>query len=189
MSTFLTPALVEWCRQGTPLAPLPPTTVCLVTLWWEHQEEHASPVDSGLEWPQFAYVSSWQQASTSVLSDMNSHCVCYIFTGCERLPDISNGQVDLSGRTVGSTTTYSCNKGFVLVGSSTRICQRNGQWSGSQPSCGRSWLQQTFHDWGIAYLGLLNRCLWVLSWKILLNNITTCKHLFIIRNMYEFSSW
>ena len=76
------------------------------------------------------------------------------FAGCERLQDIRNGQVDLSGRTVGSTATYSCNRGFVLVGSSTRICQSNGQWSGSEPSCGRSRLQQTFHDWGIAYLGL-----------------------------------
>ena len=60
------------------------------------------------------------------------------FAGCERLPDISNGEVELSGRTVGSTATYSCNQGFVLVGSSTRICQSNGQWSGSEPSCGRS---------------------------------------------------
>ena len=93
----------------------------------------------------------------------------YACTGCERLPDINNGQVDLSGRTLGSTATYTCNQGFVLVGSSTRICQSNGQWSGSEPSCGRS---QTIHDWGIAYLGLLN--LWV---KFLLNIITACKHI------------
>ena len=84
-------------------------------------------------------------STTSVLNDMNAHCMCMLhFTGCERLPGISNGRVDLSGRTVGSTATYTCNQGFVLVGSSTRICQSNGQWSGSEPSCGRSRYNKLF---------------------------------------------
>ena len=54
---------------------------------------------------------------------------------CDSLPDIKNGRVLLSGTTVGSTATYSCNKGFVLVGESTRICQSSGEWSGKEPVC------------------------------------------------------
>ena len=54
---------------------------------------------------------------------------------CDRLSDIKNGRVVLSGTTAGSTATYSCNKGFVLVGESTRLCQSNGEWSGREPFC------------------------------------------------------
>lgn len=35
----------------------------------------------------------------------------------------------------GSKVKYNCNKGFVLSGSRIRICQLNGTWSGSLPTC------------------------------------------------------
>ena len=54
---------------------------------------------------------------------------------CDRLPDIANGQVELTGTTVGSVATYRCNKGFILVGTEIRLCQANGEWSGREPVC------------------------------------------------------
>lgn len=56
---------------------------------------------------------------------------------CRRLNNPSDGSVSLSGTTVGSTATYSCNDGFTLQGQSTRTCQSNSQWSGSAPTCQR----------------------------------------------------
>ena len=56
---------------------------------------------------------------------------------CERLLDIANGRVVLSGLTVGSLASYTCNTGFNLVGNSARTCQSNGFWSGVEPFCTR----------------------------------------------------
>lgn len=56
---------------------------------------------------------------------------------CSGLSAPANGQVLLSGTTFGSVATYTCNNGYSLVGSSTRSCQSNGQWSGDAPSCSR----------------------------------------------------
>ena len=56
---------------------------------------------------------------------------------CGSLPNPSFGRVDLTGTTVGSTATYSCQSGYQLVGESTRTCQSNGQWSGVAPICTR----------------------------------------------------
>ena len=58
---------------------------------------------------------------------------------CGPLNNPGNGRVVLTGTTFGSTATYSCQKGFALVGSSTRTCQANRVWSGQAPVCqGRS---------------------------------------------------
>lgn len=54
---------------------------------------------------------------------------------CDDLGAPYKGQVVLGGRSPGSKATYSCSPGYQLVGSSTRICQNNGQWSGSTPFC------------------------------------------------------
>ena len=70
---------------------------------------------------------------------------CY-FAGvnCGRLPNPRNGRVSLSGTGFGSTATYSCVKGFTLVGGRTRTCQANGAWSGKAPFC-------TFKKYGYGY--------------------------------------
>ena len=59
-------------------------------------------------------------------------CIKY---DCGDLPSISNGNKDISGTTVGSRATFSCNSGYRLEGSQTRICQASARWSGTQASC------------------------------------------------------
>ena len=60
---------------------------------------------------------------------------------CNALSDPSNGQVShTAGTTFGQTATYSCNTGYNLVGDSTRTCEAAGEWSGSEPTCQRTFL-------------------------------------------------
>ncbi|XP_064382161.1 sushi, von Willebrand factor type A, EGF and pentraxin domain-containing protein 1-like [Halichondria panicea] len=54
---------------------------------------------------------------------------------CPKLSAPSYGSVSVSGLQVGSTATYQCNDGFLLVGASTRYCQSSGDWSGKAPTC------------------------------------------------------
>ena len=54
---------------------------------------------------------------------------------CDDLSDPRNGNVDLTGVTVGSRATYSCDRGFELKGDQSRTCQSNGRWSGNNPFC------------------------------------------------------
>ena len=58
---------------------------------------------------------------------------------CPDLENPENGVVSLSNETVfGSQATYTCNDGLVLSpGDDTRTCEANGQWSGTDPTCGR----------------------------------------------------
>ncbi|KNC51308.1 P-selectin [Thecamonas trahens ATCC 50062] len=49
---------------------------------------------------------------------------------CTPLPKPANGNVN-----PGTTTTFSCNMGYTLAGSSSRTCQTSGVWTGSTTSC------------------------------------------------------
>ncbi|XP_064394225.1 uncharacterized protein LOC135341566 isoform X3 [Halichondria panicea] len=60
--------------------------------------------------------------------------VCKI-VDCGRLFDPRNGDVSFKTTTFNSRAAYSCNNGFLLVGQTTRVCQRNGEWSGKAPVC------------------------------------------------------
>ena len=64
---------------------------------------------------------------------------------CGDLDDPENGQVSLTGTTFGSKATYTCNKGFELVGSSMRMCLANAQWMGEAPTCERKHFNAQFH--------------------------------------------
>jgi hypothetical protein len=47
-----------------------------------------------------------------------------------------SGDVDTSaGTTFGDTATYTCDPGHGIVGTASRMCQADGTWSGSQPTC------------------------------------------------------
>ena len=54
---------------------------------------------------------------------------------CGALTAPTNGNVGAASTTFGSLAVYSCNDGFMLVGSNMRECQSNGTWSGTTPSC------------------------------------------------------
>ena len=57
---------------------------------------------------------------------------------CDPLDDPVNGQVMLTTRTQGSVASYSCETGYNLTGSSSRVCQMatDGlEWSDSDPVC------------------------------------------------------
>lgn len=58
-----------------------------------------------------------------------------IGTSCGSLSNPLNGAVDVPSRQIGSTATYSCNAGFSLAGSQTRVCKSGGSWSGAAPTC------------------------------------------------------
>ena len=68
----------------------------------------------------------------------NCYCPLPLFTivaVCGFLPDPENGSVTISGPTLGSVATYSCDTGYDLIGDMERVCQDNGTWSGNQPVC------------------------------------------------------
>ncbi|MGC4118128.1 MAG: hypothetical protein QM765_26975 [Myxococcales bacterium] len=53
-------------------------------------------------------------------------------------PDLTapaNGSVSQSHGVTGDVATYTCDSSFVLSGSSTRLCQADGTWSGTTPTC------------------------------------------------------
>ena len=44
-------------------------------------------------------------------------------------------RVNVSATTAGAVASYECVVGYTLVGFSSRTCQNNGSWSGSEPTC------------------------------------------------------
>lgn len=54
---------------------------------------------------------------------------------CPGLDTPANGNIETTGMDFWDTATYSCNRGFILVGVDTRTCQANGAWSGNPAFC------------------------------------------------------
>ena len=60
----------------------------------------------------------------------------YTVVDCGQLPAPASGQVDTSpSTTYNSMAAYSCDSGYMLSEETSRACQANGTWSGSQPEC------------------------------------------------------
>ncbi|XP_021351273.1 sushi, von Willebrand factor type A, EGF and pentraxin domain-containing protein 1-like [Mizuhopecten yessoensis] len=49
--------------------------------------------------------------------------------------EFQNGTITYDGKTVGSIASYTCDEGFVLVGSNTSRCLSDGRWSGNVQFC------------------------------------------------------
>ena len=63
-------------------------------------------------------------------------CAFDIIIGmCGPLSSPKYGHVSMPTRDDGDRASYTCNRGFTLVGPSTRTCLSDGSWSGSQPFC------------------------------------------------------
>jgi CUB/sushi domain-containing protein len=58
-----------------------------------------------------------------------------VIGGCGDPGTPSNAVRDLSGSSVGSTVNYRCNTGYTISGTSFRVCQSSGSWSGRLPQC------------------------------------------------------
>ena len=62
---------------------------------------------------------------------------------CEALLDPAFGEVVSRSNDVGSIASYECLLGYVLSGDRTRICMRNGMWTGDPPACQREYIRSS----------------------------------------------
>ena len=80
---------------------------------------------------------------------MHAWCFCYcanngshIAVPCSSLSNPNNGMISCSLGDDGvssfeDTCSFTCNTGYELTGSDTRICQSDGSWTGSDQVCRR----------------------------------------------------
>ena len=121
------------------LTPLLPMSVTLDSISSETWNGHVGRMESGQAVHQLVKVK--QNHPLHIMSPTSSFLnffilFCLTVADCGFLEDPENGAVMLSGSTVDSTATYECDAGYVLVGGEdTRMCQENGEWSGTAPSC------------------------------------------------------
>ena len=59
----------------------------------------------------------------------------FLVQNCGVPETVTNGVRMMENTTYGSSVSYFCNPGYMLVGSRKRVCQANGQWSGQATSC------------------------------------------------------
>ena len=62
-------------------------------------------------------------------------CIIYSVVDCGSPSKLISGSVTFFSTIFGSTATYSCDHGYVMVGQSIHICQVDGNWSGRKPLC------------------------------------------------------
>ena len=84
-------------------------------------------------------VDRW--SSATILNPQMYNLYNYTFfhstvVDCGTLNTPMNGEVShFNGTTFRQTATYSCNTGYNLVGDNARMCEVDGMWSGSEPTC------------------------------------------------------
>ena len=54
---------------------------------------------------------------------------------CSTPTQPNHGFVSYDGTGYNMVVVYKCDEGYSLIGSSTRICQSSGEWSGEEPFC------------------------------------------------------
>ena len=63
-------------------------------------------------------------------------------TKCSAPGGVRDGSVVGDNYTVGSSITYHCDEGYVLLGTDTRTCGTDAQWTGTAPLCHKGDLPQ-----------------------------------------------
>ena len=56
---------------------------------------------------------------------------------CTIPKQLHDGTLSYDGTRYNMVVVYKCDEGYVLIGSSTRVCQSSGKWSGVEPFCER----------------------------------------------------
>ena len=77
---------------------------------------------------------------------------------CSPLTAPTNGDVLVSGLTLGSQAVYSCDVGYELVGIARRECSVDGIWSGSVPFCRREFIHNCMHVQVVSYTTNIQHC-------------------------------
>ena len=69
-----------------------------------------------------------------------SECTCFFYSigvDCSAPKQLRDGTVSYDGTGYNMVVVYKCDEGYSLTGSSTRVCQSSGKWSGDEPFCDR----------------------------------------------------
>ena len=108
---------------------------------------------------------------------------------CPELPDPSNGTVEVSGLTVGSTASYTCDDGFKLSENMLRMCETGGVWSGSEPLCesGTYSISCVYID-GIIAIGALWKCIIITRFLVSHMYNASMSHILVSHCVYIISS-
>ena len=66
---------------------------------------------------------------------------------CPELSSPGNGEIEYEEETrvYDSTVEYTCNVGHTLEGDNERQCQSDGSWSGTTPTCRRTYTNTAVH--------------------------------------------
>ena len=60
---------------------------------------------------------------------------------CQQLYAPPHGSLEPCSGLPGQTCEFSCNKGYILTGSTTRTCNSDGTWTGTPTQCNGNWPQ------------------------------------------------
>ena len=97
-----------------------------------------------------------------------------------------NGFVQMFSSPLGINITeaiYTCDTGYKLIGENTRICQPNGNWTGSVPTCGEGQIPIGYIGITIVPGGVKLKCIY--STKHSDSNVyTDCLQLIVIVIVY-----
>ena len=101
------------------------------------------------------------------LSDLPVVLVSNLYTAntCPQLSDPENGNVrQPNPALVGSVAVYTCNRGFNLVGSRTRVCQSDLGYSSTAPTCERMCIDIE-KSLVVSYKPIHSYHLWAVEWS------------------------
>ena len=126
--------------------------------WLGLEVEYVGVMDAGQELHPFASVSIILLPTLHkewLLRQIKQQEILFLFLPAQECGTLKNpryGQVVLTGTIFGSTATYSCITGFILVGEQTRTCQANGKWSSRAATCQRKYETSTIMTMTLHFL-------------------------------------